>query len=64
MMLLMFAVGAMNVLWMAALGMVMTIEKMLHRAPLQPRDRRALIAVGGLRLHGAAVAAHWPPPAN
>src|SRR6185503_9345977 len=29
MMLLMFATGAMNVLWMAALGIVMTVEKML-----------------------------------
>ena len=27
MMLVMFAVGVMNVIWMAALGMVMTIEK-------------------------------------
>ena len=28
MMLVMFAVGAMNVVWMAALGIVMTVEKM------------------------------------
>ena len=32
MMLLMFAVGAMNVVWMAALGMAMTIEKMTTTA--------------------------------
>ena len=32
MMLVMFAVGVMNVVWMAALGMVMTIEKMLAPA--------------------------------
>ena len=63
MMLLMFATGAMNVLWMAALGMVMTIEKMLP-------GRRfsyvigALMLAAGLGFMGVAVAAHWPPPAN
>ena len=32
MMLLMFAVGAMNVVWMAALGVLMTIEKLTTTA--------------------------------
>ena len=45
-MLLMFALGAMNVLWMAALGMLMTIEKLTST----PRFARAIgivfIAVG------------------
>ena len=37
MMLLMFAVGVMNVIWMAALGVVMTVEKIAHGQALQPR---------------------------
>jgi len=63
MMLLMFATGAMNVLWMAALGVVMTIEKMLP-------GRRfsyvigAMMLAAGLGFMGVAVAAHWSPPAN
>jgi predicted metal-binding membrane protein len=60
MMAVMFAVGVMNVIWMAALGIVMTIEKMLT-------GRRFSHAVGVvLLLAGAAFvvsafAAHWPP---
>jgi predicted metal-binding membrane protein len=47
MMLLMFAAGAMNIVWMATLGIVMTIEKMT----VTPRFARAVGAVliaGGL----------------
>ena len=41
MMLVMFAVGVMNVVWMAALGMVMTIEKIgAGRASVTPSARR------------------------
>src|SRR5258705_10862028 len=59
MMLLMFAVGVMNVVWMAALGAVMTIEKM----GTTTRFSRALGIV--FILVGAAfvltsVTAHWP----
>ena len=59
MMLVMFAVGIMNVIWMAGLGMVMTIEKI-------GTGKRFTYAIGvGLILAGAAfivtsVAAHWP----
>ena len=59
MMLVMFAVGVMNVIWMAALGMVMTIEKI-------GTGRRVTYALGaGLIIIGiafvlTAVAAHWP----
>jgi len=59
MMAVMFAVGVMNVVWMAALGIVMTVEKML-------RGRRFTHAVGvALILSGAvfvvsAFATHWP----
>jgi predicted metal-binding membrane protein len=63
MMLLMFATGAMNVLWMAALGMVMTAEKMLTGRRLTTAVGCALIAIGAISIIAAA-AAHWPPPAN
>ena len=59
MMLVMFAVGVMNVIWMAALGMVMTIEKIGSGRRLTHAVGVILIAVGaGVAL--AAVAAHWP----
>jgi len=59
MMLVMFAVGVMNVVWMAAIGIVMTIEKI-------GTGRRVTYALGaGLIVIGiafvlTAVAAHWP----
>ena len=59
MMLLMFAVGVMNVLWMAALGAIMAAEKLFRTA----RFSRALGAVFcaiGLVIIGTAVVAHWP----
>src|SRR6185437_2202831 len=62
MMLLMFATGAMNVLWMAALGMVMTAEKMLTGRRFSTAVGCALIAIGAISI--IAAAAHWPPPAN
>ena len=54
----MFAVGAMNVVWMAALGVVMTVEKIEHRQALQPGVGVVLIAVGLAFV--LVVAAHWP----
>jgi predicted metal-binding membrane protein len=59
MMLLMFAVGVMNVVWMAALGTVMAIEKVSTTT----RFSRALgvvfiLAGAGLIVH--AVVARWP----
>ncbi len=56
MMLVMFAAGVMNLVWMAALGMVMTIEKF-------GTDKRFTQAVGTvLMVIGIAfvVAAYWP----
>ena len=59
MMLVMFAVGVMNVLWMAGIGIVMAIEKMLA-------GRRFTYAVGlvlivtGAAIVATAVASHWP----
>ena len=59
MMLVMFAVGVMNVIWMAALGMVMTIEKI----GTGKRFSHA-VGVGADRwrhwLRRAGVAGHWP----
>ena len=40
MMLLMFAVGVMNVVWMAALGIVMTVEKLEYDDAILARARR------------------------
>lgn len=59
MMLVMFAVGIMNVVWMAALGIVMTIEKMLSGARFSHAVGVALIVVGAAFVVAAA-AAHWP----
>jgi predicted metal-binding membrane protein len=46
MMLLMFAVGAMNVLWMAALGVLMTIEKLTTTARFSEVVGLTFVAVG------------------
>ncbi|HZD90415.1 MAG TPA: DUF2182 domain-containing protein [Pseudolabrys sp.] len=59
MMAVMFAVGVMNVVWMAALGIVMTVEKMLTGTRFSHAVGVALIAVG-VAFVGAAFAAHWP----
>jgi predicted metal-binding membrane protein len=59
MMLVMFAVGFMNVIWMAALGIVMTTEKMLSGRRFTYAVGTVLIAIGtGIVL--AALATHWP----
>ena len=58
-MLAMFAVGVMNVVWMVALGLVMTLEKMM----VTPRFSHAVgvvfIAIGAVFI-AVSVAAHWP----
>ena len=59
MMAVMFAVGVMNVVWMAALGIVMTVEKMLHGNRFSHAVGVAMIAAG-LVFIGVAFAAHWP----
>lgn len=59
MMVVMFAVGIMNVLWMAALGVVMTLEKI-------GTGKRFTYAIGvlsiaaGLAFAVSSVVAHWP----
>jgi predicted metal-binding membrane protein len=60
MMLVMFAVGAMNVAWMAVLGVVMTTEKLTSGNRLTSVVGTALIAIG-VAFVIAAIAAHWPP---
>jgi predicted metal-binding membrane protein len=60
MMVVMFAVGVMNVVWMAALGIVMALEKIAKGNRLTYVTGAALIALGaGFVLAGFA--AHWPP---
>jgi len=59
MMLVMFAVGVMNVIWMAALAVVMTIEKMGTDKRFTYVVGVALI-VGGVAFVATAFSAHWP----
>jgi len=59
MMLVMFAVGVMNVVWMAGLGIVMTIEKIGSGRRFSHAVGVALI-VAGEGFVVAAFAAHWP----
>ncbi len=59
MMAVMFAVGVMNVVWMASLGIVMTLEKITSGNRLTTITGAALIALG-LGFVLAAFAAHWP----
>jgi predicted metal-binding membrane protein len=59
MMMLMFAVGVMNVFWMAALGAIMTVEKL----SMTTRFSRAIgvvFLVAGAAFIVASVVAHWP----
>jgi predicted metal-binding membrane protein len=59
MMLVMFAVGVMNVVWMAALGIVMTLEKI-------GTGKRFTFVIGvlsiaaGMVFIAGSVMAHWP----
>jgi predicted metal-binding membrane protein len=56
MMLVMFAAGAMNLIWMAVLGMVMTIEKIGTGKRFTHAVGVVLIAIGIVFV----VSAHWP----
>jgi predicted metal-binding membrane protein len=59
MMLLMFAVGVMNVVWMAALGVIMAIEKLCTTPRLTPAIGTVLMAVGA-GICAVFVAPLWP----
>jgi predicted metal-binding membrane protein len=59
MMLIMFAVGAMNVIWMALLGFVMAAEKIAATTRFSKAIGTAFTVIG-LGFIAAAVAAHWP----
>jgi predicted metal-binding membrane protein len=59
MMLVMFAVGVMNVIWMAALGIVMALEKIAKGNRLSYATGATLVALGaGFVLAGFV--SHWP----
>ena len=59
MMLVMFAVGVMNIAWMAAIGIVMTIEKMITGRRFSHAVGVVLIGIG-IVVVATSVAAHWP----
>jgi len=59
MMLVMFAVGAMNIVWMAALGFIMAAEKIATTARFSRLIGAAFAAIG-IAFIAAAVIAHWP----
>jgi predicted metal-binding membrane protein len=62
MMLVMVAVGVMNVVWMAALGVVMTIEKIGSGRTFSHVVGAGLLAAG-FAFIATAFAAHWPAAA-
>jgi predicted metal-binding membrane protein len=55
----MFAVGVMNLVWMAGLGVVMLVEKVAGTTRFSRVVGAVLIAVGTL-IVGAEVWSHWP----
>ena len=59
MMLIMFAVGVMNVIWMAALGFIMAAEKIFTTVRFSRLTGAAFAAIG-IAFIAAAVIAHWP----
>jgi predicted metal-binding membrane protein len=59
MMLLMFAVGVMNVIWMAALGAIMAIEK-VNTTTRFSRALGAVFVLVGIIFIATSVVAHWP----
>ena len=59
MMLVMFAVGVMNVVWMALLGSIMATEKILTTTRLSHVVGGALIAFGLFSIV-TSIVAHWP----
>jgi predicted metal-binding membrane protein len=63
MMLVMFAVGVMNVAWMAMLGIVMAIEKVGTGLRFTRMVGAALLAIGVVVL-AWSIAGHWSAPAG
>jgi predicted metal-binding membrane protein len=63
MMLVMVAVGVMNVAWMAALGMAMAIEKMGTGLRFTRMIGAVLVTIGVVVL-AWSIAAHWPAPSG
>ena len=63
MMLVMFAVGIMNVVWMAGLGVLMTVEKMTATNRLTYAIGVLAIAAGVLFIASSFIA-HWPAGTN
>jgi predicted metal-binding membrane protein len=63
MMLLMFAVGVMNVVWMAALGAAMTIEK-IGTTTRFSRALGVVFILAGAALILASMMTHWPARAG
>jgi predicted metal-binding membrane protein len=63
MMLLVFVLGVMNLVWMAALGTVMTIEKINTTARFSHALGVVFIAVGAVFV-ATSVTAHWPARAG
>jgi len=59
MMLVMFAAGAMNIIWMAALGFIMAAEKIATTSRFSRAIGAAFAAIG-IAFIADAVAAHWP----
>jgi predicted metal-binding membrane protein len=59
MMLSMFAVGVMNVIWMAALGAIMAIEK-INTTTRFSRALGAAFVLIGIAFIATSVVAHWP----
>lgn len=59
MMLVMFAVGVMNVVWMALLGLVMGAEKIAVTTRFSKAIGVVFLAIGAWMI-GDAVLAHWP----
>jgi predicted metal-binding membrane protein len=58
-MLVMFAVGTMNVIWMAALGFIMAAEKIAATTRFSRMTGMVFTAIG-VGFIAAAAAAHWP----
>ncbi len=63
MMLVMFAVGVMNVLWMAGIGIVMAIEKILTGRRFT-HAVGVMLVVAGAAIVVTSVASHWPLPSS
>jgi len=63
MMLVMFAVGAMNIVWMAALGCIMAAEKIATTSRFSRLIGAAFAAIG-IAFIATAVIAHWPARAG